>query len=78
MLLKEKYIAAFQANWQDRASNLRAIARSLNIGTDTLVLLDDNPAERAQVREELLEVAAPRLLADPAFFSETLLAAGHI
>lgn len=77
MLLKGEHIAVFQANWQDKASNLRAIARTLNIGTDALVLLDDNPVERAQVREALPEVAVPELPTDPAFYAQTLLAAGY-
>ena len=53
MLLKESDIAVFQANWQDKASNLEAIASTLDLGLDSLVLLDDNPAERAQVRSAL-------------------------
>lgn len=77
MVLKEDHIAVFQANWQDKASNLHAIAKALNIGTDALVLLDDNPAERAQVRATLPEVGVPELPADPAFFAQTLLAAGY-
>ncbi len=77
MLLKEDHIAVFQANWQDKASNLKAIAAALEIGIDSLVLLDDNPAERAQVRAALPEVAVPELPADPAYFAGTLLAAGY-
>lgn len=77
MLLKEEHIAVFQANWQDKASNLEAIAAALDIGVDSLVLLDDNPAERAQVRATLPDVAVPELPTDPAFFAETLLAAGY-
>jgi FkbH-like protein len=77
MLLREEHITVFQANWQDKASNLKAIAETLNIGIDALVLLDDNPAERAQVREALPAIAVPELPADPAFYAETLLAAGY-
>ena len=77
MLLKEEHITVFQANWQDKASNLQAIARTLNIGTDALVLLDDNPVERAQVRQALPEVAIPELPRDPALYAITLLAAGY-
>lgn len=77
MLLKEEHITVFQANWQDKASNLAAIARALNFGVDALVLLDDNPVERAQVREALPDVAVPELPADPAFYVQTLLAAGY-
>lgn len=77
MLLREKDISVFQANWTDKASNLRAIAETLNIGLEALVFLDDNPAERAQVRRELPMVAVPELPEDPALFPRTLLAAGY-
>lgn len=77
MVLREDHIAVFQANWHDKASNLRAIARTLNIGTDALVLLDDNPAERHQVRNALPEVAVPELPDSPEHFAATLMAAGY-
>lgn len=77
MLLKEDDISIFQANWNDKASNLKAISEALDIGIDSLVFLDDNPAERAQVRDALPEVAVPELPEDPAQFPSTLLAAGY-
>ena len=77
MLLKEAHIAVFQANWQDKASNLRAIASALNIGIDALVFLDDNPAERAQVRAELPMVAVPEVGSDPALYPRLVLSAGY-
>ena len=77
MALKESHIAAFVANWGDKATNLRAIASALNIGLDSLVFLDDNPVERAQVRRELPMVAVPELPADPALYPRALLAAGY-
>ena len=66
MVLREDHIAVFIANWSDKANNLREIAATLNIGTDSLVFLDDNPVERGQVREVLPEVAVPELGEDPA------------
>jgi FkbH-like protein len=77
MLLREDHVAVFQANWLDKATNLEAIAAALNIGVDALVLLDDNPAERAQVRAALPAVAVPELPEDPAWFAWTLGAAGY-
>lgn len=77
MLLREAHVTVFQANWTDKASNLEAIAQSLNIGLDALVLLDDNPAERAQVRAALPMVAVPELPADPSWFPWFLSAAGY-
>ena len=77
MLIREDHIAVFQANWNDKASNLRAIAEALNIGTDALVFVDDNPAERAQVRQALPEVAVPEMPADPAWYVRVLAAGGY-
>ena len=47
MVLRRKDISCFVANWRDKATNLREIALQLNIGLDSLVFFDDNPAERA-------------------------------
>lgn len=77
MQLKLDHIAVFQANWNDKATNLRAIAEELSLGTDSLVLLDDNPAERGLVRRLLPEVAVPELPDDPAGYARTLTAAGY-
>ncbi len=77
MLLREDDIAVFQANWIDKAANMRAIADMLGVGIDSLVLMDDNPAERAQVRVEEPTVAVPELPDDPALYSRTLLEAGY-
>jgi FkbH-like protein len=77
MILKLDDIAIFQANWNDKPTNIKAIAKSLGLGLDTMVFLDDNPAERDLVREVLPEVAVPELPDDPALFARTLAAAGY-
>jgi FkbH-like protein len=66
MVLRLGDISCFVANWEDKAANLRRIARELNIGLDSLVFVDDNPAERSLVRRLLPEVAVPEIPADPA------------
>jgi len=77
MLLKRSDIAAFLANWEDKAANLRQIAGQLNIGVDSLVFVDDNPAERARIRQSLPMVAVPELPADPAHYVRCLADAGY-
>jgi len=77
MLLKRNDIASFMANWQDKASNLRAIAHSLSIGLDAMVFVDDNPAERALIRRELPMVAVPEIPDDPAWVVPCLADAGY-
>ena len=77
MLLRESHIAVFQANWNDKATNIKAIADALSLSLDSMVLLDDNSAERALVRQLLPQVAVPELPSDPALFARTLLASGY-
>ncbi|HXI99952.1 MAG TPA: HAD family hydrolase [Micropepsaceae bacterium] len=76
MLLRENHIAVFQANWEDKASNIAAIAASLNLGLESLVFVDDNPAEREIVRRELPLVAVPEVGSDPAYFPSLICSAG--
>lgn len=77
MILKENHIAVFQANWEDKASNIRMIADQLALGLDAFVFLDDNPVERDLVRAHLPEVAVPELPDDPALYARALLAGGY-
>ena len=65
MHLRLADISCFVANWEDKATNLKRIAQHLEIGIDSLVFVDDNPAERAIVRQYLPEVAVPELPLDP-------------
>ncbi|MBQ7629785.1 MAG: HAD-IIIC family phosphatase, partial [Selenomonadaceae bacterium] len=60
-VLKFEDFAAFYANWQPKNENIAAIAAELNIGIDSLVFIDDNPAERQIVRDTLPEVAVPEV-----------------
>jgi FkbH-like protein len=64
MVLRREDISCFVVNWDDKASNLRTIAKTLNIGLDALVFVDDHPAERAIVRQLVPEVAVPELPED--------------
>jgi FkbH-like protein len=77
MLLREEHIAVFQANWNDKATNIKAIAETLSLGIDSFVFLDDNPVERGLVRRLLPQVAVPELPEDPGYYARTLLAAGY-
>lgn len=56
MKIKLEDISCFVANWKDKAENLITIANTLNIGMDSLVFFDDNPAERARVKQAHPEV----------------------
>jgi FkbH-like protein len=64
--------AIFRANWLDKPGNLREMAQKLNLGLDSFVFLDDNPIERALVKNEIPDIAVPELGDDPATFIEVL------
>jgi FkbH-like protein len=72
MVLTLEDISCFVANWEDKASNLARIAHELNIGVNSLVFVDDNPAERSIVRRLRPEVTVPELPEDPAYFIQAL------
>lgn len=59
MLLRKKDFVAWRINWRDKAANIDEIARELNVGLQSVVFIDDNPIERARVREALPEVYVP-------------------
>ena len=72
MALKEEDISAFVANWDNKADNIRRVQKTLNIGFDSFVFLDDNPFERNIVREYVPGVVVPELPEDPSSYLETL------
>ena len=70
--LRVEDFAAFQANWSPKSDNIRAIAESLNLGLDSVVFVDDNPAERQIVADELPMVAVPNVGNDVAQYPSIL------
>lgn len=64
MMLKEEDIAVFVANWDNKADNIRLVQKTLNIGFDSMVFIDDNPFERNIVRQYLPEVIVPEISGD--------------
>lgn len=76
MLLKEQHFAVFQANWKDKATNIRSIAETLSLSPESLAFADDNPAERERVRQELPQVSTIELGDDPSFFIDRVARSG--
>lgn len=58
MILKEKHIACFQVNWDNKPSNIERIAKKLNISLDSIVFVDDSPLEVEAVKTTLPDVTA--------------------
>lgn len=71
-LLKREHFAAFEVHWEDKATSLRRIATTLNIGLDSLVFFDDNPAERAWVKEQLPQVTVLEVSSNILSYAATL------
>ncbi|MDR2770623.1 MAG: HAD-IIIC family phosphatase [Clostridiales Family XIII bacterium] len=75
MVLRLSDISVFVANWEDKVSNIRYIRECLNIGFDSMVFIDDSPAERDLVRRMLPEIAVPELPKDASLVLRALQAA---
>jgi len=74
MLIKNENIVIKKVNWNDKVSNIREIAKELNIGLDSLVFVDDSGFEVEAVRSQLPMVKVfqvPKKLSDyPMMFQE--------
>ena len=56
MQLRDDHITINKSNWSDKVSNLKAIAKELNLGLDSLVFVDDSSFEVNLIREQLPEI----------------------
>ena len=64
-VLKLEHLSAFRANWDPKHENVFSIAKELNLGADSFVFADDNPAERAIVAAQVPGIAVPELGSNP-------------
>jgi len=65
MAVRPSDLATIRANWDDKASNLRALSEELNLALESFVFVDDSPFELDYVRRCLPEVTCvqvPELL----------------
>jgi FkbH-like protein len=72
MLLKLEDFAACEINWEPKGTTLARLAKTLNLGLDSFVFFDDNPAEREQVRQALPVVEIVEVPTDPAEYVRAL------
>ena len=59
--LKPDDFIIIKANWEPKSKNLMDIASELNILPDSLVFVDDNPAEREIIRQQVVGTAVPEI-----------------
>jgi FkbH-like protein len=72
MVLKEEHFASIRINWDDKISNMKSIAEEIDIGTDSLVFIDDSRVNRDLVRQAIPEVMVVDVPQDPALYLKTL------
>ncbi len=68
-ILKLEHFSSFQANWDPKHENIARIAAELNLGADSFVFVDDNPAERAIVEAQVAGIAVPNVGKDVAQYA---------
>lgn len=59
-LSKDDFVT-IKANWNPKDQNLREIAEEMNLLPESLLFIDDNPAERHIVTEQMPGVVAPEI-----------------
>ena len=64
--------AAFEASWDPKPVAIKRIAEALNLGLDSFVFFDDNPAEREHVRQALPGVEVVDVPEDPSGYVRAL------
>jgi len=60
-VLKPEDFVVIKANWDPKNVNLTEIASELNLGVDSFVFVDDNPAEREIVSASIPGVSVPEI-----------------
>ena len=73
MILSIDDFAGWKINWKDKAQNVAELASELNLGLQSVVFIDDNPVERARVKNALPEVTVPEWPRDKTLYAKTLL-----
>ena len=59
--LREEDFVEIKANWEPKDRNFKQISDDLNLLPESLLFIDDNPAERLIVSEQLPGVVAPKI-----------------
>lgn len=65
MILNKADFACIKANWNDKCTNIKTISQELNISTDSLVFIDDNPIECELIQQQIPEITVINLSKNP-------------
>jgi FkbH-like protein len=72
MILRKEHFACIKTNWENKAHNLLEISEELNIGTDSMVFLDDDLVNQELIRREFPEVMVLPFATEPEHYTELL------
>lgn len=72
MILKKEDFIAWEINWGDKSKNILNLLRKVNLGAQSVVFIDDNPVERARVRESIPDIFVPEWPKDSMHYVKTL------
>jgi FkbH-like protein len=76
MSLRRSDLAAWRVNWAPKSTAIEEMAKELNLGSASFVLIDDSPIERAEVEHALPEVTTLEMPEDVASWVVTIAESG--
>jgi len=68
MILKEEHFAAMRINWKDKVTNMKELVQEINIGSDSIVFIDDDPVNREFVKSIFPEILVVDISNDPSSY----------
>ena len=72
MVLKVDDFSGWKINWKDKAQNIVDLVSDLNLGLQSVVFIDDNPVERARIKDTLPDVFVPEWPEDKMLYKKEL------
>ena len=72
MVLKRAHLVAWRINWTPKSENIRSLAGELNLGLESIIFVDDNPVECAEVQTNCPAALTLLLPPNPKSFPEFL------
>jgi len=72
MILRKNDFSCIKINWNDKISNMKEIAKELNIGLDSIVFFDDDPVNRELIKMSIPEINTIELPKDPSNYAQIL------
>lgn len=65
MVLREDHFVSLRVNWRPKSENVAELCEDLGLGLDSVIFIDDNPAEVAEVKASCPQVTGVALPSEP-------------